>query len=155
MKPSQPCDVGQAGFTLLEVMIVLGLMAFAVTLLGPILHRGTSPHDLDRLGERLVAELRIARDRSARRNVETALAFDPALRSFLVLPGRDRIALPRDVAADLTTGRQVDDGTRATIRFLPDGRSSGGDIRLASGSFRLRITVDWLTGWPRLDPAAS
>ena len=41
-------DAGRHGFTLVEMMIVLTLMALAITFLGPLLAHGTSPRALDR-----------------------------------------------------------------------------------------------------------
>ena len=142
-----------AGFTLIEMMIVITLMALSMLFLGPMLGRSTSARDLDDLGRRVALQARMARVQSMRGNVETALAFDPATRSFLVLPGRDRLALPSDVSATLTTGRDLADGDRPTIRFLPDGRSSGGEIRLTAPAASIHIVVDWLTGWVRRMPA--
>lgn len=140
---------GEAGFTLIEAMIVLALMALAAAFLGPILHRGgTSARDLDALVSRVALEARRARTQSMRSNVETALLFDAASRSFLVRPGQGSLALPADVSATLTTSRAMADGERPAIRFLPDGRSSGGEIRLDAGRATVRLMVDWLTGWP-------
>lgn len=141
---------GEAGFTLIEAMIVLALMALAVAFIGPMLHRGgTSARDLDDLAGRVAVEARRARTLSMRSNLETALLFDAASRSFLVRPGQGRLALPADVSATLTTSRSMADGDRPAIRFLPDGRSSGGEIRLGAGRVTVRLVVDWLTGWPR------
>jgi len=38
------------------------------------------------------------------------------------------------------------------ILFLPDGRSAGGSLLLASDAGQIRVTVDWLTGEVRLVP---
>ena len=122
-------------------------------LIAPMFSRGTSARDLDQLASRIAADLRLARTTSMRNNLETALAFDPRSRTFQVLPGRDHVALPADVSASLTTAREVQEGALATIRFLPDGRSSGGEIRLDAGEASARLSVDWLTGWVRKVPA--
>ncbi|MCW6508719.1 prepilin-type N-terminal cleavage/methylation domain-containing protein [Lichenifustis flavocetrariae] len=141
-----------AGFTLIEMMIVITLMALSMLFLGPMLGRSTSARDLDDLGRRVALQARMARIQSMRGNLETALAFDPVTRSFLVLPGQDHLALPVDVSATLTTGRDLADGDRPTIRFLPDGRSSGGEIRLIARDASIHLVVDWLTGWVRRMP---
>ncbi|MDX7951713.1 prepilin-type N-terminal cleavage/methylation domain-containing protein [Lichenihabitans sp. Uapishka_5] len=139
-----------AGFTLIEAIIVLGLMALGMALLGPMVRRGTSPRDLEAFGTRVAIEARRARTESMRLNVETALVFDAPGRAFLVRPGQGRLPVPHDVTATLVTSRSMDDGERPTIRFLPDGRSSGGEVRLSlPGATAVRIAVDWLTGWPR------
>ena len=143
----------RAGFTLVEMMIVLALMAMAMAFLGPLLPHGTSPRALDRLGTAVALAARQARTDSMRRNVETALVFDGASRAFLVLPGQDRTPLPDDVTATLSTSRAMAEGARPAIRFLPDGRSSGGEIRLASRGATVHLVVDWLTGWPKRVPS--
>ena len=144
---------GQAGFTLIEALIVLALMALGITMLGPMLHRGTSARDLDALATRVALEVRRARTQSMRTNGETALLFDARTRAFLVRPGQNSVPVPRDVTATLVTSRAMADGERPAIRFLPNGRSSGGEINLSAGSAAARVVVDWLTGWPRRGPA--
>ena len=144
---------GEAGFTLIEAIIVLALMALGVSLLEPVLrHRGTSERDLEALVTRVALEARRARTQSMRTNGETALLFDAPSRSFLVRPGQGSFVLPPDVTATLVTSRAMADGERPAIRFLPNGRSSGGEIRFATPETAgARLVVDWLTGWPRRD----
>jgi general secretion pathway protein H len=143
----------RAGFTLVEMMIVIALMALAMTFLGPMLPHGTSPRALERLSTSVALAARRARTESMRHNLETALVFDAASRAFLVLPGWNRMPLPDDVTVTVSTSKIMADGSRPAIRFLPDGRSSGGEIRLATRAASVRLVVDWLTGWPRRVPS--
>lgn len=153
LSPGPDGDAARAGFTLVEMMIVLALMALAVAFMGPLLPHGTTPRALERLGTAVALAARQARTDSMRHNVETALVFDAGARAFLVLPGRDRTALPDDVTATVSTSRAMADGARPAIRFLPDGRSSGGEIRLASRTAAVHLVIDWLTGWPKRVPS--
>lgn len=143
----------RAGFTLVEMMIVLAVVAMSALFLGPMLHRGTSPRDLEMLGRRIALAARTARLEAMRHNSVGAVAFDPQSRSFGILPGPERVALPADVSAQVKAGRELEDGGLGTIRFLPDGRSSGGDIRLSTSTARIHLTVDWLTGWVGKSPS--
>jgi general secretion pathway protein H len=146
--------LGEAGFTLVEALVVLALMALGLSMLEPVLrHRGTSARDLDALMSRVALEARRARTQSMRTNGETALLFDAPSRRFLMRPGQGSLALPSDVTATLTTSRSMADGERPAIRFLPNGRSSGGEIHLATPAATARLVVDWLTGWPKRNPS--
>ena len=53
---------------------------------------------------------------------------------------RETRALPERLTVEATPPPAL------TVRFEPQGGSSGGDFRLASGAITYRVTVDALTG---------
>lgn len=123
-----------AGFTLMEMMIVIVVMGLLLAL---VLTNGPerSPTlDLRAATSRVAQALRLARTRSIATDRPVAFVIDPKTRSFGT-PGQ-RYRLPPGIV--MTSPRP--------IRFEPDGSASSGAIILGLGRMRSRILVHWLTG---------
>lgn len=126
----------QAGFTLLEMLVVLLLLGLATALVAPRLSLGGAALDADT--RTLAAALSAARDQAVRTGRVVEVRLD------MPLPGTAGLRVVGDA-------EWMGDGV-ARIRFLPDGSASGADIRLSGrhGGER-RVAVDWLTGRVRHD----
>ncbi|MDX1606523.1 MAG: hypothetical protein R3202_10055, partial [Candidatus Competibacterales bacterium] len=62
-------------------------------------------------------------------------------------PGSVALPADEDVTIRLYTAQsELLDQKRGSIRFFPDGSSTGGHIALAEGGLEYRVNVDWLTG---------
>ena len=80
---------------------------------------------------------------------DPAWALVPAERALEVLDGDlDTQPLPEELQFDVTYAAEVSPGDEvASIRFYPQGGSSGGDIDvLRPNGHGVRIKVDWLLG---------
>jgi general secretion pathway protein H len=123
----------QAGFTLLEMIVVLVILGLALSI---VITRGPmhSAHlDTEVAVRDLTSALRLARGRAIAENRAVTVAL--AATSYRV----DGSAAHR-IPADVTLAGN------AAIGFAPDGSSSGGTIVVAGPTLRLGIAVDWLTG---------
>lgn len=136
-----------SGFTLLELMIVLMLMALIAAVTMPIFGSGVSSTALRGAARELAAGLRLARGQAIAQRTQAALTLDVAARSFSVPPDPRVHALPRGIDLKLFTAQNdiVNDQIGA-IRFYPDGGSNGGRVTLAAGARKYDVDVDWLTG---------
>lgn len=137
----------QAGFTLLEVLVVVAVMGLALGILanrGPL--RSPSLEAREAAGEVALA-LRQARGLAIASNRRVAFVLDAVGHAYRIADGVPR-PLPPALALSMTAaaGEAGEGATAATIGFLPDGSSTGGRIRLAAGSVRRVVAVDWLTG---------
>jgi general secretion pathway protein H len=95
----------------------------------------------------LAAGLRGARNEAVTRQQEAALTLDLAGHRFGVTGDPREIALPDSVALKLYTAQaELLDNTTGSIRFFPDGSSTGGSITVSGPKLAYRINVDWLTG---------
>ena len=122
-----------AGFTLLEMIVVLVVLGLA---LGLVMTHGParSPRlELDAAARQVAGALRLARSRAIAQERTVPVAFATG---GYELDGDAAVSW----AADVTPmGDRV-------ISFTPDGGSSGGRIVLRGGGHQVAIGVDWLTG---------
>jgi general secretion pathway protein H len=135
---------GQAGFTLIEVLVVLVILGLTVAL---VLARGParSPRLEARAAASEVAQtLRLGRSRAIADDRPAAVTLDVSSH-WLTLDGVRQAALPvaLPLAALMADGSRP---RRAVFEFASDGSATGGTVALGSGARRLLVTVDWLTG---------
>lgn len=139
-----------AGFTLIELLAVLVILALVAAFVVPSLGGGATL-ELKSAARSLAAGLRLTRNRALNDHRSTALALDVVKREFQ-LPGEQSARkLPKRIDIVLFTARsEQQSGERGSIRFFPDGSSTGGRITLSIDSLRYLVNVDWLTGRVRV-----
>jgi general secretion pathway protein H len=124
--------VGQDGFTLIEMIVVIVIMAM-VSGLVLVKQRWYSPGlNTEASLRALVNGLRLARSRAIAQDREVSVV---TVANGFAVDGRSTWVLPPDEA--LSTSKVV---------FMPNGGSTGGTILLASGQRRIAVDVNWLTG---------
>ncbi|MCX8097690.1 MAG: GspH/FimT family protein [Casimicrobiaceae bacterium] len=150
------------GFTLVELLVVLVLVALIVALAPPLWGsaRATSEH---RSAARAVAHmLRLARSEAVARRVDVPVEFDLAAREVRLASGSAAaeggrlraIKLPERLVIELTTTQaETQSSERGSIRFYPDGGSTGGRVTLRSGARAYRVDIDWFSGRVSIDEA--
>ena len=136
----------QAGFTLLEILVVVAVMGFALSLIitrGPM--RSQSLEMKTAVSE-VAQGLRLARSRAIATNTPVQFAVDVPARSFRIDRGTPTV-LPSSLSIAMTAIAEETLGSRlAAIRFNGDGSATGGRIELTDGQRRSQVGVDWLTG---------
>lgn len=129
------------GFTLLELIMVIALLALALGVLGSGLGRGLqAARERQALGE-IVAALRQTRTQAVLNGAARQLQFDLQARSFQV-PGQAPRRWPESFALELTTAAELG----PAVAFFADGSSSGGHLLIDRKGRRWRIDIGWLTG---------
>ena len=136
-----------AGFTLLEVLVVLVIGAAMYALILGVPFRGASSADLKAAARNLASSLRQAQTLAMVTRRDAVLTVDMQERKYIVT-GEDK---PRDLSKDIdlklfTAQSEVESDSRGSIRFYPDGSSTGGRITVMSGERKYLVDVDWLTG---------
>lgn len=139
--------VRQRGFTLLELLVVLALLAMVYALIPPMITVGGSTTELKAGARQVAAGLRNARSQAIVSRDEVTLTLDVEARNFR-LSGDDKPRnLPRQAQIGVYTAQgEVVDANTAAIRFYPDGSSTGGRVTLAMDERKFHVDVDWLTG---------
>lgn len=137
----------QQGFTLVELLVVLGIAGLLIAL-APVafdrMREGAQYRDVLR---RITADLRQARQQAVATGREARFVVDLKERSF-GLAGRPSFVLPESIEVEATVaGIEMSDQSSAAIRFLPEGGATGGTVAVTRKSGGgTRITVDWLSG---------
>ncbi len=137
----------QLGFTLVELLVVLGIAGMLVAL-APVafdrMREGAQYRDVVR---RVNADLRQARQQAVATGREARFWMDFEQRAFGVA-GRTPFVLPESIELDATVaGIELVGQKSASIRFLPEGGATGGTVEIVRKSGGgSRITVDWLSG---------
>jgi prepilin-type N-terminal cleavage/methylation domain-containing protein len=140
----QRAQVAQGGFTLLELLVTILLMALAVGLVGPAVARNTETVRARADVAGFSAVLRHAREKAIVTRQSHSVVVDPAENRLTVTTGEDEVRETR-----LLPGRvhvQATPPPALTVRFEPYGTSNGGDFRVTSGAVSYRVTVDATTG---------
>ncbi len=136
----------QRGFTLLELLVTLAILGFALVLI--IGYKPPWSHTLALNGAAAEIEegLRAARSEAILRNRQVTFDIDLTNRRFRVGSGPVRQLPPHLAISLLTIASERRDSKTGSILFNPDGSSTGGQIALADGPITLEISVSWLTG---------
>jgi general secretion pathway protein H len=136
----------EAGFTLVEMLVVLALVAVTAAVSLPYSLTGGEARKLDAFAQTVVAKLNAAQIKALSSNEDTVLRFDVA-RGLIVEAGPDpQTALPRGITLQVTTSKDEVILDRAAIRFFPNGGSTGGTIILSKDDQNRIIAINWLTG---------
>jgi general secretion pathway protein H len=140
-----------AGFTLVELLVVLAVIALVVAVMPAAISAGQPGAQLRKFAQSLSDDLRELRILALSSNQETLFVLDPESRRYLLLPTRTNKPLPRNLSVKLQSSRLGTAAHPVDIHFYPDGTSSGGELVLSLGGASRRITASWLTGRVTID----
>ena len=136
----------QRGFTLLELIVVLVLVALVVALGAGVMSRQMPGQRLQQSARELASQLRFTRAQAIATGESQLFTLDTTNREWTA--GEKRSGkLARDIAIVATGARneQQREGV-AAVRFFPEGAATGGRIVLSHGNAAWQIDVQWLTG---------
>jgi general secretion pathway protein H len=135
------------GFTLLEMVCVLALIAMMAAVLLPFIPHQTSRSRLQAYALQTATLLKADRNAAIRRGVDVSTLVDTGSRSIRSGATADTIRIPDDVRFDAllpqTCNRRA---ALSTISFFASGMSCGGAIALTRLDAGYEIRVNWLTG---------
>jgi general secretion pathway protein H len=125
-----------AGYTLMELLVVLAIMAFVAAAAMPLLS-ASRPGLLARSAVHAVAQdLAAARRDAIAQATQTRVVFAPG--GYEVLPGGPSRRLPKGIAVRLRGAAEID--------FFPDGSSNGGVVDVASANAHHSVVAHWPSG---------
>ena len=144
----------ESGFTLLETICVLAVIAMLAAIVLPAIPHATSRTALEAYALKTAALLKSDRNAAVRNGstVQTELSqLSGTIRSGA--SGRV-VQLPGDVTFNAILANQCGGhASGAAIEFLPSGMSCGGTIFLSRPGAGFEIRITWLTGGVEVVPA--
>lgn len=137
----------ESGFTLIELLVVLAVLGLITAIAMPVFTTALPGSKLKAAARNLGAELRLTRARAIAGNRETLLTVDLVNRRYALYGTGKNRELPDGTELVMRTARsEIVGAERASIRFFPDGGSTGGRFTLTQGERGYVVGVDWLTG---------
>jgi general secretion pathway protein H len=144
------------GFTLLEMVCVMAIIAMLAAVLLPNISRGTSRPRLEAYAVETASLLKADRTAAIRRRAQIATQIDAGTRSLRSGATGRTLRVPNDVAFDaLLPDRCNERPAFSTISFFATGMSCGGTIMLSRLGTGYEIRVNWLTGGIEIVPRST
>ncbi len=138
------------GFTLVELLVVLAMIALLVALARPMYSAAVPGARVRTEILDLAMSLRQTRNRAISRGKIIAVEFDTEHARYAI--GPDIVALPAStqlfaVQRGINPTRTIaTDDPIVRLEFYPDGSSTGASVELRNASASWQLDVDWLTG---------
>ncbi len=143
------------GFSLLEVLLVVGLIAVASMLAAAAISGGFDRLALQSTAKELAAQLRYTRTQAIASGAPQRFVIDPQARIWQAPNGRHG-TIPDQLEIEFTGAREVQpSANEGAVQFFADGAATGGRIRIGYRTAAWQIDVAWLTGEVRLARAEA
>ena len=140
-----------AGFTLVEMLVVLTIIALVTAVALPILGRPPDNLRLEASARTLASALQeLFRVQAVSSNTDVAFTIDtrgPGVQSAAV----PKTSIDEDIRVDMTLAAPERQSATTGSDTIPDGMSTGGDIILRLRMHRAHVSVNWLTGETKID----
>ncbi|MGL4232251.1 MAG: GspH/FimT family pseudopilin [Casimicrobium sp.] len=144
------------GFTMLEMLAVILVIAAVAALSAPMFSSSVSAATHRAAAREVAAMLRLARTEAVAKRIDVGVDFDLEART-LQMPGaaNKRIAkIPEGIEINLTTtAAETKNEKQASVRFYPDGGATGGRVTLKVRERSYLVDIDWLTGRVSIEEA--
>jgi general secretion pathway protein H len=148
MRTERPeCRKRDQGFTLVELLAVLVVLAIAAGLVAAQFGSRRSADALQTAAHELASRLRAARTAAIRQASTRSVVIDVAGRRVTAGPDIAPLTIAETISiASQTSASERRGAASIGIRFFPNGASTGGKIRLETGRQAYEVRVNWLTG---------
>ena len=147
------------GFTLLESVIVMMIIALASALVLPMIEGGFEAREVRRAARQIASTMHYCRGEAVSLGAPQELLID-TYRNTIHTTGWDRWAVLTDraIITDVRGGNRLGDGV-VQVLFFPNGSTSGAEVLLASRqdhfANRLRVALDPLLGSVRVEDTTT
>src|SRR6478672_5768767 len=139
-----------SGFSLLEVMLVMMLIAAMSVLAAAAVTGGFAGMRVRAEAKQIAAQLRYTRAQAISTGQSQKFLIDPAAHTWLA-PNNRKGDVAKAFGVSFYGAREVQPmrGVGA-IQFFPDGASTGGRVQLTAKGAAWNIDIAWLTGEVKL-----
>ena len=137
----------QDGFTLLEMVAVIAIVAMLAAIMLPVIPHATTRQRLEAYAVETAAFLKSDRNAALQRHAQISAQIDAKGRTIRSGASSRIMHIPADVSFQamlpLTCNERP---ARSTISFFANGMSCGGTIVLSRLGAGYEVRVNWLTG---------
>ncbi len=136
----------ESGFSLLEMLLVMAIIAAASLLAAAVLTGGINRMRLQSSAKQIAANLRYTRAQAIATGQPQKFLIDPRAHVWQAPNGRDG-DIPKQLGVVFTGAREIQERAgEGAIMFFADGASTGGRVQLKVERAAWNIDVAWLTG---------
>jgi general secretion pathway protein H len=147
--------MNERGFTLLELLVVLTIVAVILAFVPGFMLRGQPGLSVDVTARELADALRLARSHAMAQNRDQLFALDVEQHLFRIGGQRAPVQMNKEIEVTFQSARsEAVSESIGQIRFFPDGSATGGRIGLSQDGQHAEVVVDWLTGLVSVNHAA-
>lgn len=135
------------GFTLFEMLLVLAVAAALAVIAVPNFAPALASARLKSASRDMASALRQARSLAMRQRRDIRLTLDIE-RHVYRISGEPRVhRIPEEIDLKLfSADSEILSSVRGSVRFFPDGSSTGGRVTLTAGGRAQLVDINWLTG---------
>ena len=146
----------QGGFTLIEMVCVLAVVALLAAILLPRASRQTSQPRLEAYAIEAAAIFKADRTAAMMAGQQVATAVDATSRSIRSGATARALRVADDVVVTALLPQRCNDRPAlSTVSFFANGMSCGGSVTLSHGDHSYEIRVNWLTGGIEIVPRGA
>ncbi|MEO1882700.1 MAG: GspH/FimT family pseudopilin [Methyloprofundus sp.] len=140
------------GFTLVELLLVIVIIALAAAVAAPNIGSGNQTASLNAAAREISSALRFARGHALTHRKEAVVMLNLEDNSYQITDRSKKYKVAKDIAVSLDVAQsQIIDQDHGGVRFFSDGSSTGGRITLEIGENKRQIDINWLTGQVEID----
>ena len=156
---SPPKTAHESGFTLLEALVVLIIIALGSALVVPMVEGGLEAREVRRAARQIASTMHYCRGEAVALGQPQELVIDAIENSIHTTGwGRWAVLTDRAVIEDVRGGQAFGDGV-VQILFFPNGSTSGAEVIVAGrrdrSEHRLSVVLDPLLGTVHVGDAAG
>ncbi len=152
LRVTRRVSTGGSGFTLVELLVALAILAALVALVptaGFQLKAAMDYRDAVGASYRMLHQ---ARSLAIRQGDAVVVSVDLDQRHMHIVGRPDFVSFPPELRLDLTVAGEITGEGIARFRFYPDGSATGGEMTLQRpGGRQSTLRLDWLTGRVRVE----
>jgi general secretion pathway protein H len=131
-------SVTQAGFTLVEMLVLAVSMPFAT--------KSSHHQKLGAAATQLTALFSSAQTQAHISNSVVQVTFDRNARTWSMMSGRSPLHIDASIKVTILTIDEAVSERQAGYVFFPEGGNSGGRVLLEADNSSSEISLNWLTG---------